>query len=79
MIINLRFSVLYKKSQLYLYAIHITTYLHLAIDFWDLNILKLYCEFQKFQGPQILNYECFSYVDGKLSSFTFFSHQFLKI
>jgi hypothetical protein len=32
--------------------------------------------FFKFQVPYwFLNYECFSYVDGRLSSFHFFSHQ----
>jgi hypothetical protein len=30
---------------------------------------------KKFQVPQFFNYECFSYVDGRLSSFQKKSHQ----
>jgi hypothetical protein len=45
------------------------THLHLTNDSWNLNSPKLYFEFLKFQIPQFLNYEHFSYVDGRLSSF----------
>jgi hypothetical protein len=77
MIINLSFSFFNKKSDLYLCVIHFMTCLHLAIEIW--TFWNYILNFKKFQAPQILNYECFVYVDGKLSSFTFFSHQFLKI
>jgi hypothetical protein len=39
------------------------------------NFLNYILNFLKFQVPQILNYECFSYVDGRLSSFQKTSHK----
>jgi hypothetical protein len=54
----LSFKFLFHKSQLCSYVIHIITHLHLANDFRNLNILKLYFEFlKKFQIPQFLIYE----------------------
>jgi hypothetical protein len=63
------FIFLYHKPKLCSYVIHIMTHLHLANDFWNLEILKLYFEFLKISSTTIFNYECFSYVDGRLSSF----------
>jgi hypothetical protein len=79
MIITLSFSFSYHKPQLCSYVIHIMTHLHLANDSWNLNALKLYFELKTFSNTTIFNYECFSYVHDRLSSFQFFAHQFLFI
>jgi hypothetical protein len=42
MIIILNFIFLYHKPQFCSYVMHIMTHLHLANDFWNLNIVKLY-------------------------------------
>jgi hypothetical protein len=50
---TLSFSFLYHKPQLCSYVIHIMTHLHLEFYFWNLNILKLYCEFLKISNTNI--------------------------
>jgi len=54
-------------------------HLHLINDYSNLNILKLYFEFLKTSSIIFFNYECFSGVDGRLSSFQKKSYQNLFI
>jgi hypothetical protein len=79
MITTLNISFLYHKPWLCSYVIHIMTHLHLANDFWNLNILKLYFEFLKISSITILKLECFSCVNGRLSPFQKNSHHNLFI
>jgi hypothetical protein len=74
-LITLNFIFLYHKPQLCLYVIQIMTHLHIVNDYWNLNILKLYFEFLETSSTTFLNYECFSYVNGRLSSFQKKSYQ----
>jgi hypothetical protein len=65
MITTSSFSFLYYKPKLCSYVTHIMTHLHLANKSWILNILKFYFEILNISN----NYDFFSYVDGRLSSF----------
>jgi hypothetical protein len=69
------FSFLYHKPQLCSNVMQIMAHLHLANDSWNLKILKLHFEFLKISSTTNFNYECFSYVNNRLSSFQKKSHQ----
>jgi hypothetical protein len=50
-------------------------HLHLENDYWIGNFWNYILNFFKFQVPQIFNYDSFSYVDGRSSSFQKTSNQ----
>jgi hypothetical protein len=82
MLTTLNFQFLYHKPQLCSYFTHIMTHLHLANDFWNLNILKLYFEFQKKSTTTILKlwmfFICASWM-VVCHHFNFFPSKFLYL
>jgi hypothetical protein len=76
MIIILSFSFLCHKSQLCSYVIHIMTHLHLANDLKFEHLEIIFWIHKNFNYHNFLDYGCFSYVDGRLSSFQNFPIKF---
>jgi hypothetical protein len=76
----LKFSFLYHKPQLCLYVIHIMIHLHLTNDSWKFEHFEIIFRISKnFEHHKFFNYEWFSYVDDRLSSYIKKFHQFFLL